>query len=164
MGQTYKEMLQSPLWQKKRLEVFNQKGFRCEECGDEESQLAVHHKYYKKDFKPWDYQDDAYMVLCTPCHEAVHKAKKIVLTPKEAEIIMIIRKKLNEHEHKGLYEVLKLCEEYKTEFFFRFLPSLLLEETLLETVREFISNSQQTQRCWTETRRLKDELRKYKTD
>ena len=160
--ETYKDLLQSPKWQKKRLEVFDQKGFKCEQCGEKEEQLAIHHKYYKKNHKPWEYEDDAYMVLCKSCHDAVHKAKKIVLTPKEAEMIMIIREKLNEHEYKGLYEVLKLYEEYETEFFFRFLPSLLLEENLLETVRDFIYNSQQVQLGWTEIIRLQDELSKYK--
>ena len=162
--ETYKDMLQSPKWQKKRLEVFDQKGFKCEQCGEKEEQLAIHHKYYKKNHKPWEYEDDAYMVLCKSCHEKVHNAKKIVLTVKEAEIIMVIRECLNENEYKGLYEVLKLYEEYKTDFFFRFLPSLLLEETLLEIVREFIHSSQQVQLCWTEIRRLKEELSEYKTD
>ena len=164
MGQTYKEMLQSPLWQKKRLEVFNQKGFRCEECGDEESQLAVHHKYYKKDFKPWDYQDDAYMVLCTPCHDAVHKAKKIVLTPKEAKIIMIIREKLHEVDYYALHDTLNLYAKDNSKLFFYLLPYLICNTLILEPVRQFIHQAQQIKVHCNKIKELKDELSKYKTD
>ena len=33
----YSKLLQSPKWQKKRLEIMNLRGFKCEECGEEES-------------------------------------------------------------------------------------------------------------------------------
>ena len=162
MGQTYKEMLQSPLWQKKRLEVFNQKGFRCEECGDEESQLAVHHKYYKKDFKPWDYQDDAYMVFCTTCHEAVHKAKKIVLTVEEAKIIELIRGKLNEKDTKHLKELLDKYTEDDYGDFFYLLPRLIEESTLLNLVFEFVGQQEDIASYHMECEHYKKELKKNK--
>lgn len=72
---SYSEKLKDPRWQKKRLEMLESSGFRCESCGDTEEELHVHHVYYKKDAMPWDYTDDAYMVLCTKCHNKWHNLK-----------------------------------------------------------------------------------------
>ena len=33
MATTYSDKLKSPKWQKKRLEVLNLRGFKCEKCG-----------------------------------------------------------------------------------------------------------------------------------
>lgn len=75
--QTYSEQIQSPKWQKKRLEILNLRGFKCEECGNEEQQLHVHHRAYIKNRKAWEYDNDIYQVLCSNCHEKVHQ-KKVV--------------------------------------------------------------------------------------
>ena len=44
----------------------------CQECGGRESSLHVHHRYYKKNTNPWDYQDAAFTCLCEHCHTKVH--------------------------------------------------------------------------------------------
>lgn len=69
---TYYELLQSPHWQRKRLEVCSRANFACEECGDTETTLNVHHQYYRKDTLPWDYPDDCFKCLCRSCHETRH--------------------------------------------------------------------------------------------
>lgn len=69
---TYYEKLKSPLWQKKRLEILNNKGFVCEICENKDSQLHVHHKIYKKGLNPWSYPDHNYAVLCDKCHKDSH--------------------------------------------------------------------------------------------
>lgn len=66
---TYSEKLKSPKWQKKRLELLEQRGWKCEGCGEESKTLHVHHSYYSKDNLPWQYEDWAYKVLCEECHE-----------------------------------------------------------------------------------------------
>jgi 5-methylcytosine-specific restriction endonuclease McrA len=73
---TYKEKLQSPKWQKKRLEILQRDNFQCVECGDTESQLHVHHIMYKKGLDPWDYENELLNTLCSTCHELDHIISK----------------------------------------------------------------------------------------
>ena len=70
--QTYWDKLQSPKWQKKRLEVLNDRGFECENCGDSDTQLHVHHPTYIKGREPWEYSSDELMSLCDKCHVMAH--------------------------------------------------------------------------------------------
>ena len=72
---SYSDKLKDPRWQKKRLEVLQSAGFRCESCFTIEDALNVHHIYYEKDRAPWDYSDDAYLVLCDKCHKRWHNLK-----------------------------------------------------------------------------------------
>lgn len=69
---TYYQKLKSPQWQRKRLEILNERGFLCESCCDDSTQLHVHHKIYKKGLDPWDYPDYNYVVLCEDCHKDAH--------------------------------------------------------------------------------------------
>lgn len=70
---TYYEKLKSPQWQKKRLEILNERGFSCESCCIDSEQLHVHHKIYKKGLDPWDYPNYNYAVLCDSCHKEAHQ-------------------------------------------------------------------------------------------
>lgn len=76
MKKKYSEQLQNPLWQKKRLEIFNRDNFACQLCSDESSTLNVHHKYYKKDTQAWEYPNDALVTYCKHCHSVVEYLKK----------------------------------------------------------------------------------------
>lgn len=69
----YANLLRSPLWQKKRLEILGIRGFKCEECGNTERELHVHHRWYEKGLKPWEYADHVYYVLCDKCHKERHE-------------------------------------------------------------------------------------------
>lgn len=73
--ETYSEQLKTPAWQKKRLEVLQRDGFQCQNCGDTESELNVHHIYYDPELKAWEYPDEAYMTLCKTCHIRWHYLK-----------------------------------------------------------------------------------------
>jgi hypothetical protein len=66
---TYLEKLKEPRWQKKRLEVFDRSNWECECCGDKEKTLHVHHKAYKKNAEPWEYEEHELACLCEDCHE-----------------------------------------------------------------------------------------------
>lgn len=72
----YLDKLKDPRWQRKRLELMQSAGFRCQSCGDTEDSLNIHHVYYEKDADPWSYPDNAYMVLCSRCHERWHMLKQ----------------------------------------------------------------------------------------
>lgn len=70
---TYFELLKDPRWQKKRLEILERDNFRCKECGNDNSELHVHHKVYIRNRYPWDYHHLFLVTLCDDCHKKAHK-------------------------------------------------------------------------------------------
>lgn len=76
----YKNQYAHPKWQEKRLEAFNAiKDFHgkliCSVCGDDETQLHVHHKRYIKNRMIWEYDISELEVLCGFCHKTIHEEK-----------------------------------------------------------------------------------------
>lgn len=65
---TYKDKLKNPLWQKRRLQIFEKDKWRCKQCGNHESELQVHHVDYIPGINPWEYPDDMLITLCHICH------------------------------------------------------------------------------------------------
>jgi len=45
--------------------------WKCRRCGDGENTLTVHHGYYSKGKKLWDYPNDTLFTLCKYCHEEI---------------------------------------------------------------------------------------------
>jgi hypothetical protein len=72
MAKTYRERLLDPRWQKRRLEVLDERGWKCENCGATEDTLHVHHGYYERGLDPWEYGDEYLHVLCDGCHSKTH--------------------------------------------------------------------------------------------
>jgi Zn finger protein HypA/HybF involved in hydrogenase expression len=68
----YHQQMKHPLWQKKRLEVMERSRFECENCGDSEEQLHVHHRYYRRGAMIWDYEEHELQCLCNKCHKDAH--------------------------------------------------------------------------------------------
>ena len=66
---TYSELLRSPKWQKKRLEIMQRDDFTCQYCGSEDKELQVHHRVYRNGAKPWEYDNSELITLCSHCHE-----------------------------------------------------------------------------------------------
>lgn len=81
MSSSYSELLRHPKWQRKRLEVMNAAGFRCEKCGDAETTLNVHHKKYRCGAKPWEYELHELECLCERCHQKEHGIKFETVDP-----------------------------------------------------------------------------------
>lgn len=75
MTSSYSELLKHPKWQKKRLEVLERAGFKCEDCGEKEETLHVHHGYYESGKMPWDYDSNSLHCLCEECHKVAHELK-----------------------------------------------------------------------------------------
>lgn len=71
--ESYAELLRSPMWQKKRLEIMERDNFTCQHCGCTHKVLQVHHREYIKGRKPWKYEDDNLVTLCEDCHEKEHE-------------------------------------------------------------------------------------------
>ncbi len=81
MRKDYSEILKDPRWQRKRLEVLQAKEFTCEDCGDTENTLHVHHRYYIGHRLPWNYPDFCYQVLCKDCHESINHDQGCEVAP-----------------------------------------------------------------------------------
>ncbi len=70
---TFAEQIKHPNWQKKRLEVMEAAGWRCENCGATSTTLNVHHKQYIKGRMYWEYERHELECLCENCHKAHHE-------------------------------------------------------------------------------------------
>lgn len=75
---TYSEQLKHPNWQRRRLEALQASYFTCEECGDAESTLNVHHKRYVRGRMAWEYENKELMVVCDSCHTDAHNLKSSI--------------------------------------------------------------------------------------
>jgi 5-methylcytosine-specific restriction endonuclease McrA len=73
----YREKLMDPRWQRKRLEVFQRAGWKCQACGTTERTLHVHHLVYSKGY-PWEAPDHTLESLCDDCHDWRTKLDRIV--------------------------------------------------------------------------------------
>lgn len=65
---TYAEQLRDPRWQELRLRIMDRDGFRCFHCESNERTLHVHHIFYKKAAKAWEYEPENLITLCERCH------------------------------------------------------------------------------------------------
>lgn len=75
---SYSEQLRHPNWQRRRLEIMEASGFECENCGDKETTLNVHHRLYVKGRMVWDYDDQELACLCEPCHRQEHEHREFL--------------------------------------------------------------------------------------
>lgn len=68
-------MYRDSRWQQKRLEIMKRDNWTCQSCGasGEGVTLHVHHAYYEKGKKPWEYDDDMLVTWCEECHELRHE-------------------------------------------------------------------------------------------
>lgn len=74
---TYAEKLKDPRWQRKRLEVMESAGWKCEKCGRSDLTLHVHHPVYIPGREPWDYARSELQCLCEPDHDEAHKPEAL---------------------------------------------------------------------------------------
>jgi 5-methylcytosine-specific restriction endonuclease McrA len=70
----YSKQLETKEWYSKRFEILERDRNTCQQCGCKKN-LHVHHKWYEKGRMAWEYENDALITLCKPCHEKVHGRK-----------------------------------------------------------------------------------------
>jgi len=70
---TYKDLLRYPEWQKKKNEIYAERGWACESCGATKRPFHVHHLRYAASRLPWDVPNSDLELLCDVCHSAEHK-------------------------------------------------------------------------------------------
>lgn len=120
---TYSEKLKDPRWQKKRLEIFNLRGFKCEKCGCEENELHIHHRFYISGREAWEYDNDVFQVLCSDCHKKEHDTKTKNNNSKYEEIIKKLEQieAIDNRNIEAVYFILYMYIESKD---FEFLVNL----------------------------------------
>ena len=96
----YSDKLKNPLWQKKRLKIFERDNWKCLFCWSRERTLVVHHLYYLE-VEPWEYPDEAFLTLCIDCHDFIG-----ISIPEEqlAEVIEFFRAFNKIRSQLALYE------------------------------------------------------------
>src|ERR1051326_7976114 len=85
----YSEKLLDPRWQKKRLEILRRDSYYCVMCGDNKSQLHVHHKKYNGE--PWEADDKDLATYCKYCHEIETIASKSGLSLDKSQLVLGLR-------------------------------------------------------------------------
>ena len=73
----YRFLLLRKQWKEKRLKILERDGNVCTDCHADEAHLHVHHIFYVKGRKPWEYPDWALETLCESCHTAAHEERTI---------------------------------------------------------------------------------------
>ena len=71
----FEDQYNHPMWQKKRFEILKRDKWKCRLCDSENNQLHVHHRYYKRGVKLWEYKNTCYITACHSCHEYLHKVQ-----------------------------------------------------------------------------------------
>jgi 5-methylcytosine-specific restriction endonuclease McrA len=66
----YADKLKDPRWQRKRLEVMERAGWKCQLCDEKDHELHVHHPRYIRGRELWEY--DNLICLCSKCHDRHH--------------------------------------------------------------------------------------------
>ncbi len=72
----YSKHYKDSRWQQKRLEIMERDNWTCRSCGasGEGVTLNVHHAYYEKGRKPWEYGNRTLITWCENCHKHMHNA------------------------------------------------------------------------------------------
>ena len=118
---TYSDKLKDPRWQKKRLEVLNLHGFKCEKCKCETKELHVHHRFYITGREVWQYDNDVLQVLCCDCHEKEHSkeliSKTIEVIPEKYKDLIEYLNQYSDNQISWFTESAKMIEsEFMDEF------------------------------------------------
>ena len=114
---TYSEKLRDPRWQKRRLEILQRDDWTCCRCGKKDQELHVHHTWYSKDCKPWDYPDETLVTLCISCHAHVtNMISDAQLYMHEKDVDEAISRVLQFHQDGVLSNVLMILEQIQYMF------------------------------------------------
>lgn len=74
----YQQELKRPEWKAFREQVLEERGRECEKCGSK-NHLEIHHTKYYRAHRPWEYDINDVMVLCSECHQLLHRRLGITI-------------------------------------------------------------------------------------
>jgi hypothetical protein len=77
----YSKQLSNSRWFRKRNKILARDKYQCQICKSKD-QLNVHHLYYVRGKKAWEYPHDALITWCSLCHEKWHSEHELVVREK----------------------------------------------------------------------------------
>lgn len=77
----YQDQLRDSRWSVKRKKILARDSFKCREC-ECIDELEVHHLYYIKGKRAWEYPNNALVTWCNKCHKKWHNTHEIVVREK----------------------------------------------------------------------------------
>jgi len=101
--------------------------YQCQDCGNKEKQLNVHHQYYISKRDPWQYPDWALKCLCKDCHDERHKIDEgceIRIAPFEDMYGFLQEGSADDWETWDLCAQIAIAREKGQEFFNKFYEEL----------------------------------------
>ena len=115
----YKEQLNTPEWNIKRLQILQRDNYTCQRCGKSPKKctaeidfiLNVHHLKYIPQLMAWEYNEKYLVTLCNFCHEYMHIKLKLLynvfteLDVKYFDDYITLFKRLTEIYDPGLYNI-----------------------------------------------------------
>lgn len=107
---TYSEKLRDPRWQRKRLEILNRDEFTCQNCGDNNTTLHIHHRLYLKNKDPWDYESNLLITLCEICHSQESESIDFAIN----ELTLAVKSKFLSHQILAISDGFKEYENVHT--------------------------------------------------
>jgi len=116
---TYAAKLKDPRWKRKRRDLIIAAGCACEECGDKESRLQIHHKYHDHSLAPWEYPHKAMCVLCSGCKKARREYERLLLesiTAKEGGRILDLAaelSRLKKEQGLSLWDIVLMMQSHR---------------------------------------------------
>lgn len=106
IGKKYQNYLLSNEWAQLKIDIYEARGRKCEQCGNTR-QLHIHHLTYKNIYNE---EPEDLIILCKPCHEKEHnikskKKKPIKKTKNDKGIKKLLRSidKIQRKLDDGLY-------------------------------------------------------------
>jgi hypothetical protein len=68
----YGDQLRTPEWYYVKTIILDRDNYRCTQCRTDTRELQVHHTYYTKGKKAWEYPYASLVTLCDRCHAVAH--------------------------------------------------------------------------------------------
>lgn len=66
---SYAQQLLEPRWKALRARIIVRDLKQCRRCGKRDVLFNCHHRYYIRGKLAWEYPDEAFLTLCSECHE-----------------------------------------------------------------------------------------------
>lgn len=112
--ETYQEYLETPLWKTIRRRVFKIKGKECEGCGSK-IRLQIHHSVYSQRVFTGS-SLNGLRVVCSHCHEEIHKAKKNGTSLRQATVLILDKRPVKKITVSKLSKELEDLKKMKKSF------------------------------------------------
>ena len=83
----YESLLNTAEWRQKRAEIVARDRDVCQRCGETGIPIEVHHRYYMANTQPWEYDNDALVSVCRPCHKVIHQTESIPFLDRDGNLV-----------------------------------------------------------------------------